>query len=324
MTGTAGARFLHEHPRFEKILSAVANVRRLQAPLVEKDYWITHTLWAIEKAGLRVYFKGGTSLSKAFGLIERFSEDLDIMIEGPDLPVVRSWTSKGSRARESRIEFFRAFGEQMRVPGAKLILNPEVRSRGWRKAVFEVRFPSRTMEVLPEAMRPFVQLEIGHVRKSPIMERKITSWIHDYVVGQPVGLDSICNSPAAIRCVLPEVTLLEKIEAIARRYGRTPFSPASFVRHYEDAAAIIRLHPLPNRPTLRDLLKALCDEKAIRQWPKPDDPSLNSIQDSRWSALQRAWTALEAFHWGPRTTLAECTRTIREFLVDLGPTAATT
>ena len=45
MISAAGAGFLHEHPRFEKILSAVANVRRLQAPLVEKDYWITHTLW---------------------------------------------------------------------------------------------------------------------------------------------------------------------------------------------------------------------------------------------------------------------------------------
>lgn len=37
--------------------------------------------WAILAQGFEVWFKGGTSLSKGFGLIERFSEDLDLKIE---------------------------------------------------------------------------------------------------------------------------------------------------------------------------------------------------------------------------------------------------
>ena len=318
MIGPVGARFPHERPGFGKLVSAVAKVHGLQTPLVEKDYWITHTLWALENAGFRIYFKGGTSLSKAFGLIERFSEDLDIMIEGSGLPVVESWTSGGKPARASRIEFFQALGQQLRIPGAEVIPNPGMRSRGWRHAVFEVRFPSRATESLPTAMRPYVQLEVGRVRKNPSRDRLITSWIHDHIVSQPTGFDgSVDNRPTSIRCVLPQVTLLEKIEAIARRYTRSPFRPASFVRHYEDVAAILGAYDLPGRHELRDLLRALRKEKAIRQWPNMGDPSLNPVEDDRWSALETTWRAIDPFYWGPRATLDECTQAIREFLASL-------
>lgn len=48
--------------------------------LIEKDYWIMHCLWGIQQQGYRFELKGGTSLSKGFGIIERFSEDIDIQI----------------------------------------------------------------------------------------------------------------------------------------------------------------------------------------------------------------------------------------------------
>lgn len=318
MIGPVGVRFPHERPGFGKLASAVAKVRSLQTPLVEKDYWITHTLWALENAGFRIYFKGGTSLSKGFGLIERFSEDLDIMIEGPDLPVVESWTSGGNPARANRIEFFQALEQQMRIPGAEVIPNPGMRSRGWRHAVFEVRFRSRTTESLPGPMRAYIQLEVGRVRTNPTKDGLITSWIHDHIVSQSTGFDGcLDNRPKAIRCVLPQVTLLEKIEAIVRRYNRSPFSPASFVRHYEDVAAILGGYDLPGRHELRDLLTALRKEKAIQQWPKTSDPSLNPAEDDRWSALETTWRAIDPFYWGSRTTLGECTQAIREFIADL-------
>lgn len=55
---------------------------------VEKDFWVTWTLDALyNKAGIkpRLLFKGGTSLSKAFNLIQRFSEDIDITVFRTDL-----------------------------------------------------------------------------------------------------------------------------------------------------------------------------------------------------------------------------------------------
>lgn len=66
--------FVHDDPDFPDLLRIVAERRGLGVALVEKDYWVTHTLWALHAQGFEVWFKGGTSLSKGFGLIERFSE----------------------------------------------------------------------------------------------------------------------------------------------------------------------------------------------------------------------------------------------------------
>ncbi len=63
--------FVHDHTEFDALLSVVSDRRGVGVALVEKDYWVTHTLWALEENGLRIWFKGGTSLSKGFGLIEQ-------------------------------------------------------------------------------------------------------------------------------------------------------------------------------------------------------------------------------------------------------------
>ena len=55
---------------------------------VEKDFWVCWTLDALFNGlgdGPRLLFKGGTSLSKAFGLIQRFSEDIDVTVFRDDL-----------------------------------------------------------------------------------------------------------------------------------------------------------------------------------------------------------------------------------------------
>lgn len=56
---------------------------------IEKDFWVCWTLDALfnglEASGPRLLFKGGTSLSKAFGLISRFSEDIDVTVFRDDL-----------------------------------------------------------------------------------------------------------------------------------------------------------------------------------------------------------------------------------------------
>lgn len=54
---------------------------------VEKDFWVTEVLRGIARCsadtGVSAVFKGGTSLSKAFGLIRRFSEDVDVIVIAP-------------------------------------------------------------------------------------------------------------------------------------------------------------------------------------------------------------------------------------------------
>jgi predicted nucleotidyltransferase component of viral defense system len=62
------------------IIENIAAKTQLSPDAIEKDWWVTMTLRALfscECAG-HIVFKGGTSLSKAWNLIERFSEDIDI------------------------------------------------------------------------------------------------------------------------------------------------------------------------------------------------------------------------------------------------------
>jgi predicted nucleotidyltransferase component of viral defense system len=110
----------------------IATSKKLNVPqaFVEKDYWITLVLSHLAKSKYvdESVFKGGTSLSKGYNLIERFSEDVDIAIINdkgktgneiktiirtiekeitPDLTEVQmdGVTSKGSRFRKSVFEY---------------------------------------------------------------------------------------------------------------------------------------------------------------------------------------------------------------------------
>ena len=69
--------FVHEDRDFPRLLRLVSEETHVAPALVEKDYWVTHCMWALHQTGFELWFKGGTSLSKGYGLIQRFSEDLD-------------------------------------------------------------------------------------------------------------------------------------------------------------------------------------------------------------------------------------------------------
>jgi hypothetical protein len=76
---------LFEHPEFEQaILRAAEHFREqgLRPAIIEKDYYVTEALRIISlTAGDKVIFKGGTSLSKGWNLIQRFSEDIDLFLD---------------------------------------------------------------------------------------------------------------------------------------------------------------------------------------------------------------------------------------------------
>ena len=120
--------FIHDDPDFDDLVRIVASKRSLSPGLVEKDYWVTHTLWALRAGGFEVWFKGGTSLSKGFGLIERFSEDLDLKVEPgsvASLPAVSNWKSEGTKATAAQRAHFEKLAELLAVPGVRVSLNAE-------------------------------------------------------------------------------------------------------------------------------------------------------------------------------------------------------
>ena len=70
------ADYLHNHKDFAALIRIVASEKRIDPALVEKDYWIMRGLYGLQQLGLTFELKGGTSLSKGFKIIDRFSEDL--------------------------------------------------------------------------------------------------------------------------------------------------------------------------------------------------------------------------------------------------------
>ena len=76
---------LHERRDFRDLLLTVGERSGAGAAIVEKDYWVTEALRVISREfGDGVVFKGGTSLSKGWHLISRFSEDIDLLIRTSD------------------------------------------------------------------------------------------------------------------------------------------------------------------------------------------------------------------------------------------------
>ena len=103
-------------PSRDRLDLFLTTASRLGAPVgnVEKDFWVCWTLNALYRerppGGPRLLFKGGTSLSKAYGLIERFSEDIDITVFRDDLDQsasVEELESLSKKKRRARLDAIR-------------------------------------------------------------------------------------------------------------------------------------------------------------------------------------------------------------------------
>ena len=112
------ADYLHNHPQFADLLRIVAQEKAIDPALVEKDYWIVHCLYGLQKIGLTFELKGGTSLSKGYKAINRFSEDIDIRIEPPPELHVKTGRNHTKHLHvESRKTFYDWLAETIRIDG---------------------------------------------------------------------------------------------------------------------------------------------------------------------------------------------------------------
>jgi hypothetical protein len=111
--------YLHNHPQFGDLIRIVAAEQGIDPGLVEKDYWIMHCLYGLQRLGLTFQLEGGTSLSKGHQAIERFSEDIDILIEPPTERDVKTGRNQDKPAQiESRRAFYDWLAnEKIRIDG---------------------------------------------------------------------------------------------------------------------------------------------------------------------------------------------------------------
>jgi predicted nucleotidyltransferase component of viral defense system len=67
---------------YKDAIRFTAQQMNLKPEYIEKDYWLTYALFTVFKneIGKDTIFKGGTALSKCYHMIERFSEDIDLVV----------------------------------------------------------------------------------------------------------------------------------------------------------------------------------------------------------------------------------------------------
>lgn len=74
----------HDKEAFSELVVAASNELRIPPGIIEKDYYVTLVLKELASRGKGMVFKGGTSLTKCYQILDRFSEDIDISYAASD------------------------------------------------------------------------------------------------------------------------------------------------------------------------------------------------------------------------------------------------
>jgi hypothetical protein len=312
--------FVHEDPEFDRLIRIVADATGVSPALVEKDYWVTHALWSLQHQGFETWLKGGTSLSKGFGLIQRFSEDLDLKIEPgivSRIPAVEDgdWDGKSAKAKRARSARFEALEQQIAIAGTTIARDPGINIADSRETKIRVLYPGRFSGDLPAAMRSYVLLEVGVARVTPCVEKDLSSFVHDHLVSRSQLADYDDNRPRGFRCVHPVVTALEKLQAISAKYPRPDVDAAGFIRHYEDLARIATSTALPPLAmSVRELADEMLRMKQIRWDPTPEHEALVCPPGERRDQVLRAYADIGSMFWGRRISFDEACEAVRDWI----------
>src|SRR5690606_33538334 len=234
--------FLHELPDFKDLILVVADQKGIDPSLVEKDYWIMHCLWGLQNQGFQFELKGGTSLSKGFGIIHRFSEDIDIRIEPPDDIKVMTGRNHDRPAHiASRGTYYDLLTERIRIPGIVNIArdsqfdDPKLRSAGIR-LFYDTQMPQLA------GIKEGILLELGFDDTAPNRPVTISSWALDTAFKH--GVSVIDNRAVDVLCYAPTHTFVEKLQTISTKFRQLQASnqfPANFLRHYYDVYCYVQL-----------------------------------------------------------------------------------
>lgn len=221
------------------LFSETAAAKGTTPAVIEKDFWVTWVLDRLfrnpELARL-LMFKGGTSLSKVYRLIERFSEDIDLIL---DWRMLVGEDPMAARSRSSQERLNEAINEQAReyIGGTLLsrvstalgdLCRCEIDSAD--PHVINVRYPAALSDGY---LRPEVRLEIG----------PLASWLpHEVRTIRSYAAEAFPQvferTECSVRVITAERTFWEKA-TILHHEAHRPMSapqPARYSRHYYDIA----------------------------------------------------------------------------------------
>src|SRR6266853_5178640 len=232
--------YLHNHPQFSDLIRIVAQQRRIDPAVVEKDYWIMHCLYGLQQLGLTFELKGGTSLSKGFQIINRFSEDIDIRIEPPAGQDVKTGRNQTKPAQvKSRKDFYDWLATTIRIDGIeKVERDTAFDNKDFFSAGVRLFYKGLTEPL--EGLREGVLLELGFDDVTPNSARDISSWAYDYAADK---VDIVDNRAKGVACYDPGYTFVEKLQTVSTKFRRqqeSGDSPVEFMRHYYDVYSLLQ------------------------------------------------------------------------------------
>lgn len=244
------------HERRLFAFQQVDEVMGLQAVSVEKDFWVCWTLrelFTMPGIGEHLTFKGGTSLSKAWKLIQRFSEDIDIIVDkevlgfsGDEAPD-RAPSNKQRKVRlEKLMDACRIWVQGTLLPALEARLRFTLGETGWKLEVdpdmpdgqcLLFYYPSVFNPGSAGYVRPVVKIELG---------ARSDDWPHGenpiqpYVIEFFPALDA--DAAFAVRVLAAERTFWEKACLLHEETFRPLEKPRKIrmARHYYDLWALLR------------------------------------------------------------------------------------
>jgi len=223
----------------QELFSESAVRRGMTPAIVEKDFWVCWTLSKLfSHADLSrlLMFKGGTSLSKVFNLIERFSEDIDLILDwrivaGVDPLAVRSNSKQDTlnkEMNEQAQEYIAGDIASMVSSVIAPVCSCSVDSSDGH--VLNIRYPAAFSD---KYLRPEVRLEIG----------PLASWFpFDHYQITPYAAEAFpsvfVNPKCIVHAIKAERTFWEKATILHHEANRPveAVQPARYSRHYYDLA----------------------------------------------------------------------------------------
>jgi hypothetical protein len=229
---------LHENEKlFIQSVRFTAQQKRIKEIYIEKDYWITFALYSIFNSEAAEYavFKGGTALSKCFEIIERFSEDIDM--------VVLNEGESGNQLKERLRSLSKSIESML----------PETEVQGITNKLGMIRKTAHTFPKLFKGnygqVRDFIVLEstwLGY--HEPHSDREISSFISQMMLetGQQEMAKEYNLMPFKVRVLAPTRTICEKIMSLVRfSHTETAIEDLRLkIRHCYDLHQLLRLDEL--------------------------------------------------------------------------------
>jgi Nucleotidyl transferase AbiEii toxin, Type IV TA system len=296
--------YLHNHSEFADLIRIVAEVEGIDPALVEKDYWIMHSLHGLQELGFTFQLKGGTSLSKGHGIIRRFSEDIDILIEPPPERGVKAAKNQDGPAQiKTRTDFYDWLAQTIEIDGISEVARDTVFDDvpNYRSAGIKLKYDSMSEPM--EGLRDGVLLEVGFDTVAPNVHKDISSWAYDYAAGKVVILD---NRAKAVPCYNAGYTFVEKLQTISTKFRlqqATKDRPIDFMRHYYDVYGLLQ------RPEVRAFIgtEAYKAHKAKR-FRGGDNPNIAQNEafilsdEASRKAYAKAYADTSALYYGESPT----------------------